>query len=171
MTFVAHFFLTFLLSFANADTPMPKLGWQPHCIDQTIRSKHDPDSPVSIDNENLGCLKTAVEARLLRQIFDDVSRGKKPLPKINLMDFIGRKKFVKLLRRPILVFNISTGELAGYHVRFIFKDYPRDEFNAWFTFEDDESYKLEIVVDSGPPERDAKKIKRLHKKEFQVYWL
>ena len=56
-------------------------------------------------------------------------------------------------------------------VRFIFKDYPRDEFNAWFTFEDDESYKLEIVVDSGPPERDAKKIKRLHKKEFQVYWL
>ncbi|PWU17595.1 MAG: hypothetical protein C5B49_08515 [Bdellovibrio sp.] len=150
-----QFFIPVFLCLAKAEAPPDR--W---CV------LHPP----TFNKKRLDCLKSANQTLFLRNILNDVENGKQSPPDLNAGNFISKAKFVDLFKRSILVFAVEEDEHAGYHVRFVFKDFPKHTFFAWVTYDND-SYKLEIIVDDGAEKETEKIRKRLHQKEFLPYWL
>jgi hypothetical protein len=136
--------------------------------------KPDPwciDKSASLKRKQLECLRSTVETQTLRKILSAVASGERKAPPLNLNGQISKQKFLKLFSRPILVFQISFSETAGYDVYFVFKNFPNHEFFAWFAPDDNDEFTLDMLVDSGPEKESAQTRMKLRKKEFRRYWL
>jgi hypothetical protein len=129
------------------------------------------DKPVSVKKKQLECLRSTVQAKTLRQILNEVASGKRKAPSLNPSGQIDKREFLKLMPRPILVFQVSPSETAGYDVHFVFKNFLRHEFLAWFAPDGSDGFILDMLVDSGPEKKSARIRMKLRQKEFQRYWL
>jgi hypothetical protein len=138
------------------------------------RANKDPwcvNHAQSLNKDQLRCLKSLTQTLKVRQFLTDVISGKVESVSLNTDGVISEKRFLEFFKQPILVFDVSYAKSGGYDVHFIFKNFSKHEFFTWLTYNDDESYKVEIVVDSGPEKESAKIRKSLQKKEFDQFWI
>jgi hypothetical protein len=157
---IVHFFLVIYCQQAQAQFKAQNEP-DPWCVDQRGHAKID----------QLQCLRATVEASALRQILTDTAKKKREPPPLNPNGEFTKWAFLKLFHRPILVFEVLLAEHGGYNVHFIFKNYPRHEFLAWFAPGDDDSFALQMIANLGSEKKSAKIRRYLQKNEFQSYWL
>ena len=127
---------------------------------------------ISVNKDQLSCLKSLDAVQAIRRHFGDILVLKKTCPRCKTF-MINESEFQSLYSSPFLVISAAYAtQGSGVEVSIIFKERPTQAFTLLLEYLVDAGiYQIRVMDADDPSKKISELIKKVQKVEFADFWI